>query len=137
MSKEYLKKGNPKTQFTSENQPSNEAKKEGRRKSLLLKDIARQMVSGDSKEALKDLALYLGVEIERIDLETAMHLRQMEKAVKEGDTRAYNAVMDRIKGKPIQAIDLTSDSESIAPISREERDNFLKEIKKAANIGVE
>ena len=34
--------------------------------------------------------------------EVAMHHKQISKAVNEGDTRAYNAVLDRIDGKPEQ-----------------------------------
>lgn len=104
MAKEDLKKGNPKTQFSRENQPSSKAKSEGRKKKYLLKDISKQLLAGDSKSAMEDLARYLGVDVEQIDVETAMHLKQMEKALKDGDTKAYNAVMDRIKGKPVQAI---------------------------------
>lgn len=102
-----LLKGNPETQFSKKNQPSATSKIEGKKKKALLKDIAGQLVSGDSKVALIELSKYLGVDVDKIDIETAMHLKQMEKAVKQGDTRAYNAVMDRIKGKPTQAIEVT------------------------------
>lgn len=33
-----------------------------------------------------------------------MHLKQIAKAVKDGDTRAYEAVLDRIDGRPTQTI---------------------------------
>lgn len=101
-----LKKGNKATQFTSDRQPSPEAKKAGRIKKTLLKQIAKQIVSGTYKESLEDLAELLGVDPEAIDLETAMHLKQMEKALTKGDTYAYNALMDRLKGKPVQAIQM-------------------------------
>ena len=92
------------TRFSSENQPSPEAKSEGKRKGILLRAIASQLVSGQAKEALKPLAEYLEIDIDEIDLETAMHLKQMELAIKKGDTKAYNAVLDRLNGKPIQAV---------------------------------
>ena len=92
------------SRFSKDNQPIGEVKSDGKRKKSLLKDIASQLVSGASKDALLSLANYLGVEIDALDIETAMHIKQMEKALVEGDTRAYNAVMDRIKGRPIQAI---------------------------------
>lgn len=35
--------------------------------------------------------------------EDLMHLKQIAKAINEGDTRAYEAVLDRIDGRPTQA----------------------------------
>lgn len=99
-----LKKGNKETQFTSDNQPSKEAKIEGKKKKKLFKNIADQLVSGDSKKSLEALAVYLGVSIDELDIETAMHLKLIEKVFKDGDTRAYTAIMDRLKGKPLQEV---------------------------------
>jgi hypothetical protein len=110
--KDNLKKGNKQHQFTSKNQPSKEAKKQGWRKKLVLKDIASQIVQGQAIDDLKPLAIYLGIEESEIDVETLMHLSQMSKAIKEQDTRAYNAVMDRLKGKPKQEVDHTTNGES-------------------------
>lgn len=39
-----------------------------------------------------------------------MHLKQIAKAMKEGDTRAYEAIFDRIDGRPTQTI--ANDSEN-------------------------
>jgi len=44
-----------------------------------------------------------------------MHLKQIAKAMKEGDTRAYEAVLDRIDGRPTQM--LASDPENPLPDS--------------------
>lgn len=104
MNDKNLKKGNKETQFSSENQPSAKAKSEGIKKKYLLKDISNQLLQGDSKKAMESLAEYMGVDVDRIDVELAMHLKMMERALKEGDVKAYNSVMDRIKGKPVQAI---------------------------------
>lgn len=111
-----LKRGNKATQFTSDKQPSGEAKSEGHKRKLLLKEISEQLVSGEALNDLKPLARYLGVSENEIDIETLMHLRQIEKAIKEQDTRAYNAVMDRLKGKPEQSIDHTTKNEKIENI---------------------
>lgn len=100
---ENLTKGK---KFTSDNQPSGDQKSNGHKRKYLLKDIASQIITGESKEVFSKVAEYLGVEIDKIDIEIAMHLKQMEKALKDGDTRAYIAIMDRIKGKPIQDISL-------------------------------
>ena len=92
--------------YSKENQPTPEAKAAGHIKRIILKDIAKQLTTGTYKQALIELAKVLGVDADAIDLETAMHLKQMEKALVNGDTFAYNALMDRMKGKPVQAIQL-------------------------------
>lgn len=101
-----LKKGNKPTQFSKENQPTPEQKAAGHKRKVLLKQIAKQIVTGGFRKALVPVAEYLGVDPDQIDLETALHLKQMEKALKKGDTFAYNALMDRLKGKPVQAIQM-------------------------------
>lgn len=98
--------------FSKENQPDPKAKKQGHIKKRVLKDIASQIVKGDSIKDLKPLASYLGIPENEIDVETLMHLAQMSKAIKEQDTRAYNAVMDRLKGKPKQEVDHTTNGQS-------------------------
>lgn len=110
---DYLKKGNKEHAFTSENQPSGKAKSMGKKKRLVLKDIASQIVKGEAIKDLKPLAEYMGIQESEIDVETLMHLSQMSRAIKEQDTRAYNAVMDRLKGKPRQEIDHTTNGESM------------------------
>lgn len=92
--------------FSKTNQPTGKAKSAGKKKALVLKDICTQIITGQAAQSLQMLAKYLGVEVGQIDIETAMHLKQMEKALQEGDTKAYNAVMDRLKGKPKQEIEL-------------------------------
>ncbi len=108
-----LKRGNPDHQFTSKKQPSNKAKRMGHKRKLLIKDIASQIVKGEAVNDLKPLATYLDIPESEIDVETLMHLSQMSKAIKEQDTKAYNAVMDRLKGKPKQEIDHTTKGESM------------------------
>ena len=100
-----LRKGNPEHAFTSENQPSNEAKSNGIKKKYLLKDICNQIVGGTAADSLKALSELLGIPVNQIDIETLMHLKQIEIAINTGDTKAYSAVLDRLKGKPMQAID--------------------------------
>ena len=101
-----LNKGNESTQFSKSNQPTPEQKSNGHAKKALLKQISEQLLSGDSADDMSVLAKYLGIDVNAIDIETAMHLKQIELAIIEGDTKAYSAVMDRIKGKPLQAIEV-------------------------------
>lgn len=99
--------------FTSKNQPDPELKSKGWKKKMLLKDIAEQIVKGGAVDDLKPIADYLGVSQENIDVETLMHLSQISKAIQKKDTQAYNAVLDRLKGKPMQAIDHTTKGDKV------------------------
>lgn len=102
-----------KNPFSKENQPSPEAKSRGKKKAALLRNVAKQLVGPGLKSDLKPIANYLGIEIEDIDLELAMHMMQMKKALKENDTIAYNAVMNRILGKAKEDVTVTSKNNSI------------------------
>lgn len=115
MAKEHLKKGNKATQFTSENQPSPEAKSLGRRKKRTLKELAEIVVEGKGLEKAKQIAKRLGIPLEddEFTAELIMTLRLIEKAINLGDVSAYSAVMDRMKGKPKQSVDVTSGGDKI------------------------
>ena len=113
---ENLKKGK---KFTSDRQPSPEAKSEGWKKRRLLRDLADALIEGEQLKELKELANNLGMPLENdeVTLEVAMSLKQVQKALLRGDTKAYNAVLDRLKGKPAQSIDHTSNGNQItAPL---------------------
>lgn len=94
--------------FSKENQPSPEAKSAGHRKKKLLKEIAELTVTGTMAELAVKVAERFGLDPEDIDFATLADLRQLEKSLTKGDTRAYNAVMDRLRGKPPQHTDITS-----------------------------
>lgn len=99
-------------QFTSEYQPSPESKRLGRLKKRTLKDLSNLVISSEhigGKAVIKFVATFLGipeeeVKEEHITMEMAMHLRQLEKAIKTGDTYAWNSLMDRIYGRAKQTI---------------------------------
>lgn len=111
-----LKKGDPVKPFSKDYQPSGEAKSKGKLKANFLKNIAAQIVTGEFADGLIKTAKELGIEIVELDVETAMHLKQMELAMKLGDTKAYNAVLDRLNGKPHQVTEITGkDGERISP----------------------
>ena len=59
------------------------------------KELARLILAeGLKDEAVKDALRKAGHDTADMDNETAMLLRQIEKALKTGDTKAYKAVMD-------------------------------------------
>src|SRR5687768_6244353 len=87
------------TRFTSDNQPSGEAKSLGKKKKRLLKDILELSFIGPSGGRLKKAASeYLGIPQEEITVEMMMQFRMVEKAIKDSDTPAFNAIMDRAYG---------------------------------------
>ena len=54
-------------------------------------------------------------EVEGFSVIEQLDLAQIIKARK-GDTRAYQAIMDRLEGKPQQTTDITSNGEQINPL---------------------
>lgn len=99
--KELYKVG---VQFSKENQPSKAVRRKGQYKRKLIKDIAGMAINGDPLDKALATAKQIGVEFEQITVEIAMTLKQIEKAISEGDTSAYNAAMDRLVGKPTQTV---------------------------------
>ena len=99
-----LHNDNKKTRFSSDNQPSSEAKKQGKKKAKLLKEIAAMPVTNKLYAKIKAVADILGLVQDDIDIEMAMHIRQMQNAIDDGDVRSYTALFDRLKGKPKQDI---------------------------------
>src|SRR6056297_238445 len=108
------------TQFSSENQPSTESKKKGWQKKRLLKDLADILLQGNKLNEFKLLANDLGIDLtdDEMTLEVAMSLKQAEKAIEKGDTSAYNSVMDRLKGRPMQEIDHKNNGKSFNDINK-------------------
>ena len=108
------------TQFSSDNQPSPEAKKKGWQKKRLLKDLADILLQGHKLNEFKTLAKDLGIDLtdDEMTLEVAMSLKQAEKAIQKGDTSAYNSVMDRLKGRPMQEIDHKNNGKSFNEVNK-------------------
>ena len=104
-------KNTDKTKFSKDNQPSPEAISKGMKKASLLRSVGATIITGGVKDAVIPLAQYLGIEVDKIDIEMVMHLKQIEKAIKESDTIAYNAVMNRLKGKVPDSIKFEDISE--------------------------
>lgn len=88
--------------FSKDNQPTPEAKSKGKKKKRDLADLANALVNGERLEKCKAIAKQVGIDLENNEytLQVAMTLTQIAKAIDEGDTRAFNAAMDRLLGKP-------------------------------------
>jgi hypothetical protein len=92
---------NKATQFTSENQPEGRGRPKG---SLSVKTTLKQLLAQEID--WKDLE----GKPARLQALDAMIGEQIRKAVKDGDTSAFTAIIDRLEGKPKQEIDQKTDS---------------------------
>jgi hypothetical protein len=99
--------------FSSENQPSAEAKSRGHQKSfrsaLLVRAVLEKKVitgKGSRKFAKirKQAAAWFQIEESEIDFEVLMIYVMVERAIELRDVQAFNAVMDRAYGKPLLRI---------------------------------
>jgi len=92
---------------TEQAQPSPEAKSAGWLRKRQLRELLKMQITGKAPAAemvKRFVASYLGVAEsdvkDELTLEVAMDLRQIEKAITKGDTKAYEVVKDRVYGKP-------------------------------------
>lgn len=83
-------------------------------KKKLLKELLNistgNKIGSGSNDYRKLASDFFGIKEEDVTIRMVMDFRQIEKAILKGDTQAYNAIMDRSYGKPVQAIAQT-DSE--------------------------
>lgn len=91
-----------------------EAKKKGWAEKRLLKNllniITDKKFNAKQNSDWRQLASeFFGIPAEEITVETMMEFRQFEKAINNGDTYAYNAIKDRVYGKPKQSLDIDAD----------------------------
>jgi hypothetical protein len=119
--------------FTKDNQPSNEAKKEGQQRKKLLKDVLNAALNpkGEHAKMIAACAEYLEKDAGSVTLADLMHFRQAQKAISKQDTFAYQAVMDRAYGKPENKTTLANDVDNpITPLQPDQVSLFLAEIRK-------
>ena len=78
-----------------------EARRKKKQRKLILKDILELKLN---EKVASKIAKAYGVDAKDITLEAAMDFMQVNKAIESKDTQAYNAVKDRVYGKPTQEI---------------------------------
>lgn len=108
--------------FTSENQPSPEAKKEGMRRAKSTRDLLNRIVGeipGTSKDYVHLTAAFFNIEADEVTVRMIMDFRQAEKAIK-GNTQAYKVVTDRAFGRPApeKVEDIEAKDEKVGSKSR-------------------
>ncbi len=130
----------PTTHFTEEEQrefakkgaaASAEVRREKKKRKLILQDILELKLN---EKVASKIAKAYGVDAKDISLEVAMDFMQVNKAIESKDTQAYNAVKDRVYGKPKQEIQQSIDVASTPTTnSIEEVEALLGDIAKTDN----
>lgn len=121
--------------FSKDYQPSSKAKKEGWKRKKILREISETIIGeGEISDLAKKVASFFGVNANEIDVETLADLKQLEKAIKDGDTKAYNSYKDRLRGRPKQQIDIEGRMRHEQERSEEEIIKELERLEKAAGI---
>jgi hypothetical protein len=100
----------PKKPFTTENQPTPEAKKAGwlkkKRAQELVKAVLELGFQGKKNKSLrKEAAEYFTIDENEITFELMLLFKQTKKAIDDSDTPAFNALMDRGYGKPKEKLE--------------------------------
>jgi hypothetical protein len=99
---------NPSTgkKFTSEYQPSSEAKKAGIRRSKTLRELLtmplKSKLPKSEEQFIRQVMNTYGIEREEVDVRLFMEMKLAQRAYKDGDAIAYKALLDRAFGKPMQ-----------------------------------
>ena len=98
------------TQFTKDRQPSAEAKRAGwarkRQGAELARTVLELAFKGLKDHPIKQQASqYFGIPEKEISVEMMMHFAQARKAIEEGDTSAYDALMRRAYGSPKEVLE--------------------------------
>jgi hypothetical protein len=92
--------------FTSENQPTGEAKSAGMKKKYALKTMLEMTVAKPmgrkQKEYYKEVAEYFDCGVNEVNTKMIMEFAMMQKAVVFKDPKAFQVVMDRAYGKTRQ-----------------------------------
>lgn len=93
------------TQFTKDRQPSSEARRAGWAKKRKGAELARAILEVafkglDNSPVKREAAEYFGIPEAEINVEMMMHFAQARKAIEQGDSHAYDALMRRACGSP-------------------------------------
>lgn len=106
--------------FTTDNQPTGEAKSNGKKKAKFTRSVLKEMLNlpykfTEESQLKQQLVKAFGPEALSMSVAELMSLMQMQKALLKGDTGAYNSVMDQALGRPAQSIISTDEDGNILP----------------------
>jgi len=96
-------------QFSSTNQPDPEKQKATKAKKRVIKETIRALLETQYKFApdsqlKKQMVAAFGADVLKKPILEVMALQQVQKAILKGDTQAFTALLDRVDGRPVQAI---------------------------------
>lgn len=96
--------GNTGKKFSKDYQPDPKKVSEGLKRHFAIRDmlsiVTGQKFEGSTKVYRDLCAAYLGINAADVTIRMIMDFRQIEKGILKGDTRAYEAIMNRAYGKP-------------------------------------
>lgn len=91
---------------------------EARRRKRTFKQILEIIASSPIKDVkTKKLAESLGLDLDDITYGLMVNMAQVNKAIKEKDTRAAEYVRDTIGEKPSNQVEVTKDYEDLSPLA--------------------
>ena len=107
---------------------SQEVKAKKKIERTLLTNLLAGKFNGVLSEDVKAL-----IDKAEVNIEDVMHLRQIEKAIKKADTRAYEVVLDRAFGKVKQTFIQENINDELSEFDEELVRDGLERIKKKAS----
>lgn len=95
--------------FSSTNQPDPAKQKATKAKKKVFRELIREMLNGkykfaDDSQIKKQLVTAFGPEILNKTTGEIMILQQMQKSILKADSQSFMALLDRVEGRPVQAI---------------------------------
>lgn len=95
--------------FSSDYQPSGEAKSKGKQRKKFTREVMKEMLSMKYKftpesRIKEQLVNAFGAGVLELTVAEVMVIQQMNKAVLKADTYAFQTVMDQALGRPVQSV---------------------------------
>lgn len=109
-------------QFSSTNQPNPKHSAESKARNKFTKDVLRQMLEmpykfTEDSQIKQQLSRAFGEEILNKSVMEIMVFQQMQKAILKADSVAFSNLLDRIMGRPVQAVAQTdTEGNDVRPI---------------------
>ena len=111
--------------FKKGHKPNRKAISIGKRKKAMLQMALEAKLTGKLKKEYRAVFEEFGIDPDDMTFEEFLHFKMIFKIVAESDVKAYQAFMDRIKGKPTQKVETEEVKKNY---SREELHSKLRDL---------